>query len=94
MDPLVKRRKIDLRGEVCPYTFVKSKLIIEEMNPGEILEVLVDFAPSAENIPRSMKNEGHNVLEVKKIDTSCHWRIIIQKYGSNSQRFKRSEGNL
>jgi TusA-related sulfurtransferase len=83
VDTLAKRRKIDLRGEICPYTFVKSKLVIEEMNPGDILEVIVDFAPSAENIPRSMKNEGHSVLAVERIDSS-QWRILIKKKKENS----------
>ena len=49
-----KRRSLDLKGEVCPYTFVKSKLMMEQMTPGEILEVIVDHLPAAKNIPRSV----------------------------------------
>ena len=44
-------KKIDIRGEVCPYTFVKSKLAVEEMTPGEELEIVVDHLPTVENVP-------------------------------------------
>ncbi|MEW6592945.1 MAG: sulfurtransferase TusA family protein [Candidatus Hadarchaeota archaeon] len=71
-------RTIDIRGEVCPYTFVKSKLAIEELESGQVLEVIVDHAPAIENVPRSMENEGHKVIKVDK--TGQHeWRIVIQK---------------
>lgn len=71
-------RKIDIRGEICPYTFVKSKLAIEELRSGQVLEIILDYAPAAENVPRSMKSEGHKVLGVKK--TGEHeWRILVRK---------------
>jgi TusA-related sulfurtransferase len=71
-------RSLDLRGEVCPYTFVKSKLFIEEMKPGEILEVIVDFRPAVTNIPRSMEMEGQEVLGVHPLNTK-EWRIVLRK---------------
>jgi len=73
-------KRIDLRGEVCPYTFVKSKLALEMMRPGHILEVLVDYLPSTENVPRSAANEGHEVLAVTQVNET-DWIIIIQKRG-------------
>lgn len=71
-------REVDLRGEVCPYTFVKSKLVLEEMEIGQILRVIVDFLPSVTNVPRSMKNEGQEVLEVIQINDT-DWRITVRK---------------
>lgn len=71
-------REIDLKGEVCPYTFVKSKLVMEEMEVGQVLRVIVDYLPSATNVPRSMKNEGQEVLEVAPLNDS-DWRITIRK---------------
>ena len=71
-------KKIDIRGEVCPYTFVKSKLAIEELKSGEILEITVDHIPAVENVPRSLKDEGHEILEVKKISDK-DWRIVVRK---------------
>ena len=71
-------RKIDIRGEICPYTYVKSKLAIEDLKSGQVLEVIVDHAPAVESVPRSMESEGHMVIEVKKIGEDV-WRIVIQK---------------
>ncbi|MFQ5863198.1 MAG: sulfurtransferase TusA family protein [Candidatus Brocadiales bacterium] len=71
-------RKIDLRGEVCPYTFVKSKLALEDMQIGEVLEVIVDHAPAVENVPKSMKNEGQKVLTVDKVNDT-DWKMVFKK---------------
>jgi len=68
----------DLKGEVCPYTFVKSKLALEELEPGQVLRVVVDHLPAVENVPRSLDNEGHQVLEVVQINDS-DWSITIRK---------------
>ena len=78
-------RNIDLRGEVCPYTFVKSKLIIEEINPGEILEVIVDYAPALKNVPKSMEMEGHEVLDVEQIKDG-EWKILLKKKQEGSKQ--------
>lgn len=59
-------KELDLSGEVCPYTFVKSKLALESLESGNILEVLVDNAESAANVPRSLKGEGHEIVGLKK----------------------------
>lgn len=67
-----------LSGEVCPYTFVKSKLALEEMESGQILRVIVDNAESAEAVPRSLRNEGHAVLEVTAVGAAL-WAIIVRK---------------
>lgn len=70
--------EIDLKGEVCPYTFVKSKLALEELESGQVLRVVVDHLPAVENVPRSLGNEGHQVLEVVQINDS-DWSITIRK---------------
>jgi len=70
-------RTIDIRGEVCPYTFVKSKLALEELQSGQVLEIVLDHDPAVENVPRSMEADGHSVLSVKKVGKS--WRILVRK---------------
>lgn len=71
-------KTINLKGEVCPYTFVKSKLALEEMHVGEVLEVIVDHEPAVENVPRSLLSEGQKVLAVEKLNTT-DWRLVIKK---------------
>ena len=70
--------ELDLHGEVCPYTFVKSKLALEEMETGQVLRVVVTNSESADNVPRSLKNEGHAVLGISKIGDQS-WAILVQK---------------
>ena len=71
-------KELNLQGEVCPYTFVKSKLALEIMQTGQVLRVIVDNDESAANVPRSMQNEGHNVLGVTKL-THKDWQIVVRK---------------
>lgn len=75
----IKKRTIDLKGEVCPYTFVLTKLNLEEMENNSILEVIVDYPPAVENIPRSVKDQDlGEVLQVDKIGKK-EWKITIKK---------------
>jgi TusA-related sulfurtransferase len=71
-------KDLNLRGEVCPYTFVKSKLALEVMQPGQVLQVIVDNDESALNVPRSMQNEGHEILTVAKLNEK-DWQILVRK---------------
>lgn len=71
-------RELDLKGEVCPYTFVKSKLALEAMESGQVLRVIVDNNESAENVPRSLTNEGNEVLEVSRPNEK-DWSIVVKK---------------
>jgi len=71
-------RTLDIRGQVCPLTFVRSKLAIEKMAPGEVLEIIVDHQPAAENVPRSMEHEGQAVLGVEQTGAK-EWHLFIRK---------------
>ncbi|MDD1778187.1 MAG: sulfurtransferase TusA family protein [Candidatus Helarchaeota archaeon] len=76
---LNKIRTIDLKGEVCPYTFMLTKLSLEEMNADEILEVTVDYPPAVENIPRSIRDQNlGEILSVEKISKNL-WKLTIKK---------------
>ena len=70
--------EFDLKGEVCPYTFVKSKLALEMLQSSQVLQVVVDNDESATNVPKSMTNEGHTVLGVEKINDK-DWLLTIKK---------------
>ena len=67
-----------MRGEVCPYTFVKSKLALEQLETGEVLRVIVDNPRSADDVPRSLAGEGNEVLEVTPL-TGHEWAIVVRK---------------
>ena len=71
-------REIDLKGEVCPYTFVKSKLALELVEPGQVLRVLVDFPPAVDNVSRSLQSEGNEIVAASQVNET-DWAIIVRK---------------
>jgi len=85
METVIVDREINLKGEVCPYTFVKSLLALEEMEAGHVLRVIVDYLPSVENVPRSLKNEGNEIVEVVQINDT-DWAITIRKLDLDEQK--------
>jgi TusA-related sulfurtransferase len=71
-------KKLNIKGIVCPYTLVKSKLAVEEMDVGQVLEILLDYPEAAESIPKAMHNYGHKVIKVEKINDT-DWIVQIRK---------------
>jgi len=71
-------KKLDIRGEVCPYTLVKSKLGVEDIEVGQIIEILLDYPEASESIPKAMLNYGHSVLNVEKINEK-EWTVLVRK---------------
>jgi TusA-related sulfurtransferase len=69
--------ELDLRGVICPYNFVKTKLRLETMEEGQILSVLLDEGDPIRNVPRSVENEGHTVLAQERVDQA--YRVLIRR---------------
>lgn len=67
----------DFRGVACPMNFVKTKLALEGLNKGDLLEVLLDDGEPIQNVPNSVKLEGHKIVEQKQIDG--YWSVLIEK---------------
>jgi TusA-related sulfurtransferase len=76
--PIVPDRTLDIRGQVCPLTLVRSKLALDKIAPGEVLEIVVDHRPAAANVPRSLESEGHAVLCVEQTG-GTEWRLLVRK---------------
>lgn len=71
------KKSIDLHGVVCPLNFVKTKLALEELAAGELLEVIIDEGDAMLNIPRSVKEEGHKIVKVTPLGET--FKIVIEK---------------
>jgi len=69
---------LDLRGEVCPYTFLKARLALEPMVSGEVLRMMVDNSTSARDVPRSLEQAGHRVL-VATGPSAGAWTIVVRR---------------
>ncbi|MEO8046523.1 MAG: sulfurtransferase TusA family protein [Nitrospirota bacterium] len=67
--------ELDLRGVICPYNFVKTKLKLEAMEQGQILSVLLDDGDPIRNVPLSVSNEGHTVLSQDRLQEFYRVRI-------------------
>jgi tRNA 2-thiouridine synthesizing protein A len=52
---------LDLTGVLCPMNWVRARLELERMQPGERLELLLDHGEALESVPRSARDEGHSV---------------------------------
>ena len=78
MEEITPDKSINIKGLVCPYTFVKAKLAIESMAVGQILEILLDYEEASRSIPKSMEDHGQKVLKVEKINET-DWVLQIKK---------------
>ena len=56
--------QVDITDVVCPVTFVKAKVALEELDDGEILAVRMNDGEPVQNVPRSIKEEGHQILNL------------------------------
>lgn len=59
---------LDLKGVRCPMNYVQAKLYLENMKAGEIVELCLDEGEPIQNVPGSLKNDGQEILEIKKLD--------------------------
>jgi TusA-related sulfurtransferase len=64
--------ELDLRGVICPYNFVKTKLKLEAMEHGQILSVLLDDGDPIQNVPLSVsfKNSIECVFDAAKMSNA------------------------
>lgn len=74
---------LDITNEVCPMTFVKTKLRIERMASGELLEVRLKGTEPLLNVPRSLAELGHQILSLSpepgESATGVHRLVVCKK---------------
>jgi TusA-related sulfurtransferase len=84
--PLAEKRadlEKDFRGVVCPLNYVKTKMALDQLKPGQLLAVLLDDQ-GATNVPESAAKDGHEVLSITPEGKDT--RIIIRKKAKVSLR--------
>ena len=67
----------DLRGVACPMNFVKTKVELSKMHVGDFLRILLDDGEPIDNVPRSVKTEGHAIVSQER--QGDHWQVVIEK---------------
>jgi len=77
-DDSKQMRELDLRGLKCPLTFVHLRLALEEMQPGEVLHLLIDDKLASVDLPRNAELEGHTVLSMPETRKGF-WEMWLKK---------------
>jgi len=72
------QHSLDVTGEICPYPLMLTRKEMGKLQPGDQLVVTVDYAKSAEDIPRWAKEEGHAILAVCE-SGGTRWEITLEK---------------
>ena len=65
---------------VCPVTFVKAKVALEELDEGQILSIRMNDGEPVQNVPRSIKEEGHQILKLDDNEDGTY-TLYVKKVG-------------
>lgn len=72
--------QVDITDVVCPVTFVKAKVALDELEEGNILSIRMNDGEPVQNVPRSIKEEGHQILKLLKNEDGTY-ELIVRKVG-------------
>jgi TusA-related sulfurtransferase len=78
----VKRAQysLDITADICPITMVKTKLLLEDMPVGEIAIIRLNSGEPLDNVPRTLRDQGHEVLELEpEAAGSAVHRLVVKK---------------
>lgn len=82
---------IDITADVCPITFVRTKLLIERMASGQTAEVRLRGAEPLSNVPRAIAMQGHRVISLKaEADLRSDLDQSADKHGPHRLRLRKS----
>ena len=73
--------RIDIREDACPLTWVRTRVALGRLRPGEVLEVLLREGEPLDNVPRTAEEEGHRTLARERVagEGSGLWRLWIER---------------
>ena len=72
---------IDITAEVCPMTFVRTRIALERLPVGGVLEVRLKGDEPLRNVPGSARDLGHTVLGLEPLDDGT-WRLLLRREGA------------
>ena len=71
-------REIDITNEICPMTYVRTRLALDKMTPGQTFLVRLKGQEPLKNVPRTAKEQGHEVLSLDT-DPDGISRLLIRR---------------
>ncbi|MNP20705.1 hypothetical protein D3C76_1132890 [compost metagenome] len=69
---------VDITDVVCPVTFVKTKVALEELETGQVLEIRMNEGEPIQNVPRSLKDEGHKIILVEQNQDNTYNVYVVK----------------
>jgi TusA-related sulfurtransferase len=79
-DDIVTDAAVDITDAVCPLTFVKAKVALDELDDGQVLSIRMNGGEPVQNVPRSLKDEGHAILRLSDNGDGTY-SLIVRKRG-------------
>lgn len=70
--------QVDITDKVCPLTFVKAKVALDELEDGEVIAIRMNDGEPVQNVPRSIKEEGHQILKLVNNEDGTY-SLIVKK---------------
>ncbi|MCR4618894.1 MAG: sulfurtransferase TusA family protein [Lachnospiraceae bacterium] len=80
MSDIAFDEEVDITDKVCPLTFVKAKVTLDELEEGQILAIRMNDGEPVQNVPRSIKDEGHQILKLKDNEDGTY-TLYVKKIG-------------
>jgi TusA-related sulfurtransferase len=68
--------ELDITGEVCPMTFVRTKLLLERMTPGQVASIKLRGGEPLDNVPRAVRDHGHEVVTLGPLGNDLYQLVI------------------
>jgi tRNA 2-thiouridine synthesizing protein A len=69
---------LDITSEVCPMTFVRTKLALERMAVGQVMNIKLRDGEPRHNVPRALRDHGHEILSLQRLDAEL-FELVVRK---------------
>ena len=79
-NPSPPDRELDITGELCPMTFVRTRLALDRMAPGQLLLVRLKGDEPRRNVPKTAQEQGHEVLSMET-DAAGVTSLLLRRGG-------------
>lgn len=70
--------ELDACGLVCPMPALKAKKALMKMHPGQVLQVLLDYEPAVESVPRDLAKTKHKFLGTEEDEDDDLWKLYFE----------------
>lgn len=69
---------VNITDVICPITFVKVKVALEDLTAGQVLKIKLNAGEPIQNVPRSLKDEGHKVAGIADNNDGTYTLTVIK----------------